>query len=212
VVAIALIFFAYVMNIGGAQVYLDGVFNGLDRSGRSENDTVANAVVSAVPYAEIGAIAVGVCILLMLLAKGLKSGAKAQRLSTRRMISVQEFIGLAAEQGVSEKVAKETYSLLLPHYSNRMRTRLTDSLASDLDLTESDQKDLFGNLLRQTDRTRDQHAGQVEIETVLDLMLAIERSPSRFVAKREPSPALPTASRVDEKQASKSSTSGIPAL
>jgi len=178
----ALGFFAYVFNLGGLQPMLDGFFGGLNQMAQSKNGDVAALVVSAVPYVEIGLGVVGAWVVLLLLRGALKSGTKAAKLSSRKPLTRQEFIDLAAIQSISTKVAREAYDLLLPHYNNHMRTRLSDSLASDLRLSRNERADLVGNLLRRTDRMS-QWEEEDDVDTVLDLLIAVEETRMRSLAQ-----------------------------
>ena len=173
-------FFAYVFNFGGIQPVLDGFFAGLNQTAQSKNADVAGLVVASVPYVEIGVGVVAAWVVLLLLRGALKSGTKAAKLSSRKPLTRQEFIDLAAIQSISTKVAREAYDLLLPHYNNRMRTRLSDSLAGDLRLSRHERADLVGNLLQRTDRMSQWEEGD-DVDTVLDLLIAVEEARLRSV-------------------------------
>lgn len=174
----ALGFFAYVFNFGGIQPMLDGFFGDLNQKAQAKNGDVADLVVASVPYVKIGLGVVAAWVVLLLLGRMLKSGTKAAKLSSRRPLTQQEFIDLSAIQGISTKVAREAYGLLLPHYNHRLRTRLSDSLADDLQLNRHERADLVGNLLRRTDRISNWEAGD-DVATVLDLLIAVEEAKPR---------------------------------
>lgn len=57
-----LVFFCYIFNMGGLQVFLDGLFSGVDTKVRSHNDQVATYFTAALPYLAIG---IGVVVLLV---------------------------------------------------------------------------------------------------------------------------------------------------
>jgi len=171
----ALGFFAYVFNVEGIQPVLDGFFGGLNQTAQSKNDDVANLVVASAPYVKVGLGVVAAWVVLLVLRGAMKSGTKAAKLSTRKPLTQQEFMDLAAIQSISGRVAREAYDLLLPHYNHHMRTRLSDSLASDLRLSRHERADLVGNLLRRTDRMSQWGDGD-DVDTVLDLLIAVEES------------------------------------
>ena len=59
-----LVFFCYIFNMGGLQVFLDNLFSGLGTRVRSHNNEVVPYFTSAVPYLAVG---IGVILLLVVL-------------------------------------------------------------------------------------------------------------------------------------------------
>jgi hypothetical protein len=187
------LFAAYIFNFNGTATYLDALFNGWNDAAHAQNHAVQSGVVAAIPYA-VGFIAL---IILYAILKGigsaLTSHKTAKQLAPRKEITVQEFTEHVATRGVSPKVAKEAFKLLLPYYRNRMRTRLSDSLTTVLQLNRVQIQDLYANLLYQTDRhmPRDQD-DEIEAETVLDLLLLVEKATPRSSNEQ---PFIPPAPR-----------------
>jgi len=179
----ALVFFAYVFNVGGLQTFLDGFFGGLDNSAKSHNNEVATFVIASLPYVGVALGAVVLFIVLSMLSRGAKSIKKRHKLSSREEVSLHEFEDEAAKHGISKKVAREAYEELLPHYHGQMRVTLKDRMPATLQLKPVEISELYGNLLRKTDRQRKVGDDGASIETVLDLIKAVEESKKRSLTQ-----------------------------
>jgi hypothetical protein len=179
----ALAFFAYVFNLAGLKTYLDRVFGGLDDTARSHNSQVAAWVIKGLPY--LGAALAGLVVLLLLLwvGRGAKTLNKKRKLGKREAVSLDAFVEAAHARGISGKVAREAYDLLLPHYNHTMRVTLSDRMTTTLYMSHVDISDLYGNLLRHTDRQRNVGDTGAQIDTVMDLLKAVEEQTPRSLAQ-----------------------------
>ncbi len=182
---LALLFFAYVFNLGGLQTYLDGFFSGLDRSVRAHNNEVATMYVAALPYLGVGLGAVVLLLLLSSLGRGAKSVKKRRKLRSREEVSLDDFTEAAAAHGVSRRVAREAYHGLAPHYRKPMCVTLSDRMTTTLQMKPVEVSDLYGNLLLQTDRKRAVGDDGGQIETVLDLLVAVEKGMPRSLSNSQ---------------------------
>lgn len=191
VVGLCALFFSYVFNVAGVKDMLDNFFSGMDQSVKSHNAAVADFVTTAIPYAKLAGVAILAWIVLLYVMRLIEAARKNANLSSRRHLTVEEFIATASEHNISAKVAREAYHLLSPHYDHRMRTRMSDSLAGDLQLTRPERADLVGNLLRRTDRLAQWGTQERDIETVLDLLNEAEHATPRFLSHshRQPNTA-----------------------
>jgi len=186
------LFAAYIFNFNGTATYLDALFNGWNDAAHAQNHAVQSGVVAAIPYA-VGFIAL---IVLYAILKGISSALTSHKttkqLAPRKEITLQEFTEHVGNRGVSPKVAKEAFKLLLPYYRNRMRTRLSDSLTTVLQLNRVQIADLYANLLYQTDRHMPPGDEDVDADTVLDLLLLVEKATPRSSNEQ---PFIPPAPR-----------------
>jgi hypothetical protein len=190
VLGIGALFGAYVFNIADVKTTLDNFFGGIDDSLKAHNGDVVDLVNDAIPIAKIVLLVLGAWILLSLMRRWFRAGRKEATLASRKPLTVEEFIEIAAEHNISAKVAREAYHLLAPHYSHRMRTRLSDSLEDDLQLSKPERFDLVGNLLRRTDRLAHTNARERDVETVLDLLLDVESATPRFLSHSHRQPGM----------------------
>ena len=176
-----LLVLAYAFNLGALQTTLDSAFNDLNRSVQSRNDQVVSTVLTVAPYVGMLIAALILFFLLRGLFRGAKNITREVRLARREELTIDEFVKLASEHGVSPKVSREAYRLLLPHYSGEMRAQLGDSLSRDLHLGLHSQIELYASLLRKSDRVlralEDKDAKQPE--TVLELLQAVHNAPQR---------------------------------
>ena len=174
------LFAAYIFNVGGTATYLDALFNGWNDAAHAQNHRVQSGVEMAIPYA----VAFIALIVLYAILKGIGSALTSRKttkqLAPRREITLEEFTEHVANKGISPKVAKESFKLLLPFYRNRMRTRLTDSLSGVLQMNRVQIADLYANLLYHTDRHMP-HGDDPEIDadTVLELLTLVEKARPR---------------------------------
>jgi hypothetical protein len=179
----ALFFFAYVFNLAGLQTWLDGLFSGLDTQARSHNNQVSTFVVAALPYLGVAIGAFILIMVLMMLGRGAKSVKKRRKLGNRESVSLHEFADAAAAHGISKKVAREAYRELLPHYDNNMRVTLSDRMTTTLHMRPVEVSELYGNLLRHTDRQREVGDDAGKIDSVLDLLTCVEKSTVRSLTQ-----------------------------
>jgi hypothetical protein len=178
----AMVFFAYVFNFGGLQTWMDSLLSGLDTNVRSHNNEVVRWFVEALPFFGMVLMAM---ILFLILSKlsggsGRNSSARAGGKHPKRT-TLDEFVHAAAGHGVSERVAREAYSLLAPRYG-RASIGLADSFDTRLAMTPAQIADMQGTLMRYTDRQTTPGGRGAEVQTVLDLILTVERSTVRSVA------------------------------
>ena len=68
-----LVFFCYIFNMGGLQVFLDGMFSGVDTGVRSHNREVVTYFTAALPYLAIGIGAVLLLVAFGILGRGADS-------------------------------------------------------------------------------------------------------------------------------------------
>jgi hypothetical protein len=195
------VFFAYVFNLGGVQTRLDNLFSGLDANLRSHNGEVARFVIAALPYLVVAFGALALFMLLSMLGRGARSLTRANKLSKRKEMSVNSLAEAAAVHGISTRVARDAYNELLPLYNN-MRIALSDRLSTTLGLKPIEISELYGNLLRRSDRQRRVGDDGARIESVLDLMQAVERSKPRSLSQ----------SRIQEREAPPSEVRKKPSL
>ena len=179
----ALSFFAYVFNLGGLQTGVDGFLSGLNTTVASHNNDVATWFVRALPYIGIALLAMMFFIVLSKVSAGPPRERDVSSASRQPGMSrLDEFVKAAAEQQVSERVAREAYSLLAPRYG-RAAIALSDSLVKRLGMTENQIADMQGTLMRYTDRQIRVGKTETDVETVLDLMKTVEVSTVRSVPK-----------------------------
>ncbi|QHN02104.1 hypothetical protein FTO74_00945 [Granulicella sp. WH15] len=175
-VATGVAFILYAFNVGGFQDFLDGFFSKLILSVQFEN----KALAAAIPHTWMTLLVFSALLGLFLVVDELKFRQRARSRAARKPITMEEFIGFAAQHHISATVAEEAYKLLLPHYLKHLRTRLTDSLSKDLQLTPTEHLALYRKLLSRTNRTQSDPA---QIETVLDLLTTVEASSPRFATQ-----------------------------
>jgi len=179
----AILFFCYVFNVGNVQTFLDGFFGGLDSRVKSHNNEVSTFVIASLPYVGVGIAAVVVFFILMALGRGARTVSKRRKLSGREEVSLYEFIDAAEKHNISRKVAKQAYYQLLPHYEGQPRIQLGDRMGSSLHMNAVAISDLYGNLLRNTDRMRKVGDDGGKLVTVLDLITAVETSTKRSLTQ-----------------------------
>jgi hypothetical protein len=177
-----ILFVAYVFNAGGLQTWLDAFLGGIDKSAKSHNDEVATFVIAALPYLGFGLVAILLFLILNSLVRSAQSALKRWRLGRRGEVSVDDFIEQAAQYQVGIKVAREAYRQLLPHYEQQRSVRLSDRFDGILRMKPVDVSDLYGDLLRSGERIRRGGDDGSRLETVLDLILAVENAEFRSLS------------------------------
>jgi hypothetical protein len=126
-------------------------------------------------------------LLLLLLAlpsigRLFRSFEQRARFSERTAISLQSFRRSAEVQGISQRVAGETYRALTPHYpSRKMCIQLRDNLRHQLHLSEENILFLRSNVLNRCDRRELPFFSIADLHTVLDLMYHVESAPPQHV-------------------------------
>jgi hypothetical protein len=179
----ALSFFAYVFNMGGLQTGVDGFLSGLNTTIAAHNNDVATWFVRALPYIGIALLATLFFIVLSSVSAGPRRGRNVSSAGKQPGMSrLDAFVKAASEQQVSERVAREAYSLLAPRYG-RAEIALSDSLMKRLGMTENQIADMQGTLMRYTDRQIKVGKTETHVETVLDLMKTVELSTVRSVPR-----------------------------
>ena len=173
------LFAAYIFNVGGTANYLDALFNGWNDAAHAQNHAVQSGIEVAIPYAIAFVAIIVLYAILKAIGSAISSSKTKRQLAPRREITVEEFTEHVGNKGISPKVAKEAFKLLLPYYRNRMRTRLTDSLSGVLQLNRVQIADLYANLLYQTDRHMPMGDEDVEADTVLELLTLVESAKPR---------------------------------
>jgi hypothetical protein len=179
------LFLMCVLKVAGARTHLERMFHGVGGS-----DALTGVLIAAAPCVAVLLGVVWVFAMAGRLQQGLRRYRKARRVALREAASAQEFAELVKDEGVSSKAAREVYGLLLPQYQDRMRVRLSDELAMHLDMSVGAIADLYTKALRHTDRQRPLGGRETRMKTVLELLLAVERSPRRALSLREMPPAM----------------------
>jgi hypothetical protein len=169
-VAIASGFLAYVFNFQDFATTADTLFSNLNRSAQAQGDTIVPFVITALPFLSLLVVAFVVYLVARAMQRGMESKRKQRRLSDRHVITLEQFKELTAQHGIRPRIAAAAYELLLPFYSSSMRARLSDRLIDDLHMTQAQVHDMWGNLLRNTDR-KEKVGDEANIHTVMDLLL-----------------------------------------
>lgn len=182
-VATGVAFILYAFNVGGFQLLVDGFVSKLIFSVQFEDKVLA----SAIPHIWMTLLVFATLLGLFLVLEEFKLRHKERGQAARKPITMEEFIGFAAQHHISATVAEEAYKLLLPYYTRHLRTRITDSLSKDLQLTPTEHLALYRKLLSRTNRTQSDPA---QIETVLDLLTTVEASSPRYLTQFDEEPIL----------------------
>jgi hypothetical protein len=93
--------------------------------------------------------------------------------------SIEQFVEEAAAAKIGQRVARESYHLLLHHYPHHMSISLEDSLRLDLNLTSEDILTLRSTLLARSSRRHIAIADSAGIITVRDLLAHAEATPEQ---------------------------------
>jgi hypothetical protein len=151
---------------------LDNYFNGLNSAAQGHQSQVASTFIASLPL-------VGAAVLVLVGMAVLRALGPSQR--TLGHVKTQEagveiFVADAGDNGVSHKVGRAAYRLLLPHVRKGKRMGLNDTLCTDLKVRKDHVSDLYGALLRHTDRRRTPGDDGKRLNTVIELLLAVEAS------------------------------------
>lgn len=175
-VLIAVLFLGYVFNLGGFATAADSVFSGLDAAEKSQNSPAVTATTMALPLLGMFGAALILFALVRLMARSAKNSRKQRSLASRDIVTLEEFKRIMAAHGIRSRIATQGYDLLLPYYDSSMRARGDDRLREDLHMTNAQVQDVFGNLLRNTDRKARAGGLQEPILTVMELLLTVQNS------------------------------------
>ena len=167
------LFVGYVFNVRGMGTGLDNYFNGLNHAAQGHQSQVASAFIAGLPL-----VAAAVVVLIVMAV--LKALGPSQRTlghtKAREASGVETFVAEAGDQGVSHKVARAAYRLLLPQVRKGKRLGLKDTLCKDLKVGAGHVSELYGALLRHTDRRRRAGDDGSQLSSVIELLLAVEAS------------------------------------
>ncbi len=174
-VVIAVLFLGYIFNVAGFATAADAFFSGLDASAKSENDIVVRVTQLVYPAVVLLVAALVLFGVLRFIYNRFRSAKKNRNLAGREVITLETFKKVTGARGIRPRIATQAYELLLPFYSSSMRARLDDRLVEDLHLTPVQVQDVYGNLLRNTDRKAP--VGEtITIVSVMDLLNAAQNA------------------------------------
>ena len=176
-------FVAYVFNFQGLATGLDRYFGSLNHAAQEHQKQVASMFVGALPV--VGGSLLVLLLLALLRGRG-TSRKQAAKTVAREIRGVEGFVSAATEQGISPKVARAAYRVLLPYVRKSKYLNFKDTLCHDLKVREDQISDVYGSLLRLSDRRRKSGDNGANLRSVSALLLAVEAS----VGKSVPSPAL----------------------
>lgn len=173
---LAIVFTAYVL---GYLPQLDVLFGSAIDDSRSHGLLIVGPVILLI----VGLFVVFVLLLILgFLGNLLTSIARSFTFVGRKHTTVQQFTTLAQMEGLSARVAKETYELLKPHYPAKMCIGLEDQLRQHLGLNDEGILFLQSRLLHRCDRREVLSFSVESIQTVFDLMQHVEGAPSQHVS------------------------------
>ena len=181
VAAFGSLFVAYIFNFRGVATAFDRSFAHMNQNAQSHQATVASFFLHALPFT------VGLMVLFLMLiflraggsGSSEKSSSKKQSADAR---GVDAFVEAAAAEGISPRVARSTYRVLLPFVRKNNYLGVDDSLFRDLRLREEQLSDVYGSLLRLSDRRRRTGDEGLGIRGVMGLMMAVESSEDKTAA------------------------------
>lgn len=177
----AILFTAYIFNVGGLQTWADGLFNNFNQSTQSHNDSVVQMTMTLAPFAAGAIVLLLVYWILRSMGRGVRKMQKESRLSSRESQTMSDFCDLAAQIPTSRKVATQTYRFLMPYYHDDVRANLNDRLREDLHMTDVQVRDAMANLLHRCDRKKNLEARPEGIQTIRDLLAYVEKAPAHFL-------------------------------
>lgn len=173
ITVIAVLFLGYVFNVAGFTATADRFFSSLNASAQSENDDVVK--IMELIYPVIGLIIAALILfgILRFLYQSIRGAKKTRKLAGREVITLEQFRKITEARGIRPRISTQAYQLLLPYYASSMRARLDDHLIEDLHITPEQIQDIYGNLLRNTDR-KESPGSQPTILSVMDLLNAVQ--------------------------------------
>ncbi|MEZ2345626.1 hypothetical protein [Terriglobus sp. RCC_193] len=172
-IVIAVLFLGYVFNVAGFATAADHFFASLNTSAQSENDVVVK--IMELVYPAVGLIVAALILfgILRFLYRSIRGAKKTRKLASRGVITLEQFRKITEARGIRPRISTQAYQLLLPYYTSSMRARLDDRLLEDLHMTPEQVQDIYGNLLRNTDR-KESPGEQPGIFSVMDLLNATQ--------------------------------------
>jgi hypothetical protein len=178
---VAIVFTAYAL---GYLPQLNEIFDRLTKSSHDEGLSIVAPILFGL--ASLFAL---VLVLLALRSIGrlFRSLERIARFSGRTAISLQSFAKSSETQGISARVAHETYRALTPHYPSKMCIHLQDHLRRRLHLSEENILFIQSNMLNRCDRREILFFSAGGLETVLDLMRHVESAQPQHVRETDAS-------------------------
>jgi hypothetical protein len=176
VAGFGILFVSYVFNLGGLATTFDAYFASLNHAAQGHSGTVSSLFIKGLPL--VAAALVIFIVLVVLRAIG-PSKTTLGHSKAQEIRGVDTFVAAAGEHGVSLKVSRAAYRLLLPHVRKGKQLGVGDTLCKDLKVKPDFVSDLYGALLRHSDRIRRQGEDGASIHTVMGLLLAVEASKER---------------------------------
>lgn len=170
---IAVLFLGYVFNVAGFATAADNFFTGLDASAKSDGDIAAKVVALVYPAIGLFVAALVLFGILRAIFRSFRGAQKTRALAGREVITLEKFKRITEARGIRPRIATQAYQLLLPFYASSMRARLDDRLIDDLHMTAQQVQDIYGNLLRNTDRKAVPGEEPVLV-TVIHLLQAVQ--------------------------------------
>lgn len=177
----AIVFTAYAL---GYLPQLDEIIGQLTRSSHDEGLSIVAPIL--VGLVSLFALAL-VLLALRSIGRLFRSLERIARFSGRTAVSLQSFTKSVGTQGVSARVAHETYRALTPHYPSKMCIHLQDHLRRQLHLSEENILFIQSNILNRCDRREVLFFSAGSLETVLDLMCHVESAPPQHVRETDAS-------------------------
>ncbi len=179
VAALGLLFVGYIFNVAGLQTTIDAQMAGLNQSAHGHDKQMARLFINALPV--FGAVPVLLLIFALLRGRGTSKKTVAKT-RAREIRGIEAFVEAAEAQGVSPKIARAAYRMMLPYVRKGKHLGAGDTLSRDLKVKSDEISNVYGSLLRHTNRRRTVGDDASQIQTVLDLMLAVEGSESKELA------------------------------
>jgi hypothetical protein len=176
VAGFGILFVSYVFNVHGLATTFDSYFASLNHAAQGHSGTVSNLFIKGLPLVAAGFVIFIVLVVLRAVGPSKTTLGHTKREETR---GVEAFVAAAGEHGVSLKVARAAYRLLLPHVRKGKYLGVADTLCKDLKVKPDFVTELYGSLLRHSDRVRRQGDDGASIHTVMGLLLAVEASKER---------------------------------
>ena len=181
----AALFTVYALDFGGVQKPVDDVFNDLVGRSQAAGSGVPALVISLAPFAVGFVLLVLVWMFVRWMGRAGKARKRRKMMRGRTPMSVEQFVDMASQCGVSAKVAQKTYRFLDPHELYALRVKMSDRLREDLHLSPVKVLDAMVNLLKRCDRKKSLGTDADAVRTVLDLMLYVEKAPAHFLTDEQ---------------------------
>ena len=181
----AVLFTVYALDFGGVQKPVDDLFSDLVGRSQAAGSGVPTMVIALAPAA-LGFVAlIAFWMFARWMGRANKARQRKKMMRGRTPMSVEQFVDMASQHGVSEKVAQKTYRFLDPHEMYALRVKMDDRLREDLHLSPVKVLDAMVNLLKRCDRKKSMGTDADEVRTVLDLMKYVEKAPSQFLTDEQ---------------------------